>query len=90
LRLATDKNCIVVPSQAVQSGQEGSYVFVVKADNEAEFRPVTPGRTVNGETIILSGLKDKEKVVTDGHIRLFPGAKVFVPDNKVISVGAKN
>jgi len=79
LRLTTEKNCLVVPSQAVQSGQEGSYVFVVKKDNEAEFRPVIPGRSVNGQTIITSGLHDNERVVTDGHIRLFPGAKVFAP-----------
>jgi len=89
LRLATEKNCLVVPSQAVQSGQEGSYVFVVKPNNEAEFRPVQPGRSVNGMTIVLSGLKDREKVVTDGHIRLFPGAKVFEPDHKIIAAATK-
>jgi len=78
LTLTTEPNAIVVPSQAVQTGQEGQYVFVVKQDLTVESRPVVAGRTVNSETVIQKGLKADEKVVTDGQLRLYPGAKVEI------------
>jgi multidrug efflux system membrane fusion protein len=68
----------VIPSQAVQTGQEGQYVFVVKQDLTVESRPVVAGRTVNNETVIQKGLQVNEKVVTDGQLRLYPGAKVEI------------
>jgi len=78
LTLTTLQNAIVVPSQAVQAGQSGSYLFVVKPDLTAEFRSIVPGIALNGETVIESGLQPGEKVVTDGQLRLVPGAKVEV------------
>jgi multidrug efflux system membrane fusion protein len=76
IRLTTQTDAILVPSEAVQTGQQGTFVFVVQADQTAEVRPVKTGRTVGEETIIESGLKPLETVVTDGQLRLFPGAKV--------------
>jgi multidrug efflux system membrane fusion protein len=76
LTLTTIPNAVVVPSQAVQTGQAGTYVFVVKADRSVELRPVTAGGVHAGETIIEKGIKPGETVVTDGHLQLVPGAKV--------------
>ncbi len=78
LTLTEEPNVIVVPSQAIQTGQEGQYVFVVKPDLTVESRQVVVGRTVNGETVVQKGLQADERVVTDGQLRLYPGAKVEV------------
>lgn len=80
LTLTTQPNAIVVPSQAVQTGQQGQYVFVIKPDATVELRTVVVGRIVNGDTVIQKGLHQDEKVVTDGQLRLFPGAKVEIKD----------
>ena len=76
LTLTTESNAVVVPSQAVQTGQKGSYVFVVAADNTADMRPVTVKRTAGPETVVTAGLKPGDRVVTDGQLRLTRGAKV--------------
>jgi multidrug efflux system membrane fusion protein len=76
LQLDELTNAVVVPSPAVQAGQNGSFVFVVKADKTVAIRPVKPGVTVSGETAILSGLNAGETVVTEGQLRLAPGAAV--------------
>jgi multidrug efflux system membrane fusion protein len=83
LTLTEEPNVIVVPSQAIQTGQEGPYVFVVKPDLTVESRQVVAGRTVNDETVIQDGLQADERVVTDGQLRLYPGAKVEIkmPDS---------
>jgi membrane fusion protein, multidrug efflux system len=78
LTLTTQPNAIVVPSQAVQAGQEGQYVFVVKPDLTAEFRPVVVARTIQGEALIAKGVEPGETVVTDGQVRLTPGAQVEI------------
>jgi multidrug efflux system membrane fusion protein len=78
LKLATRPNAVVVPSQAVQTGQSNQYVFVVKPDMTTELRTVVPGSTVEGETVIEKGVQPGEKVVTDGQLRLYPGAKVSI------------
>jgi membrane fusion protein, multidrug efflux system len=78
LTLATESDALVVPSQAVQTGQQGTYVFVVKGDSTVETRPVVVSRTQGGETIIAKGVQADESVVTDGQPRLVPGAKVEV------------
>src|SRR4030043_363620 len=78
LTLTTEPNAIVVPSHAIQTGQEGQYVFVVKQDLTVESRPVVAGRTIDTETVIHKGLNVDEKVVTDGQLRLYPGAKVEI------------
>ncbi len=78
LTLTTQPDAIIVPSQAIQTGQGGQYVFVIKPDLTAELRPVVVNRTLNNESIIEKGVKDGEKVVTDGQLQLVPGAKVEV------------
>jgi membrane fusion protein, multidrug efflux system len=77
LRLAEQQNVLVAPAAAVESGQQGDYVYVVKADMTVEARPVKVGRTVNGVTEIVQGLREGETVVTDGQVRLAPGTKVY-------------
>ncbi len=81
LTLTTQPDAVVVPSQAVQTGQEGQYVFVVKSDLTVESRPVVIGRIVDDETVVEKGLTSGERVVTDGHLRLYPGARVEIKDS---------
>jgi multidrug efflux system membrane fusion protein len=82
--LTEQPNAIVVPTQAVQTGQQGSYVFVVKkADNSAELRPVVVGRNLDGQSVIEKGLQAGELVVTDGQVRLTPGTKVEIKGGSV-------
>jgi multidrug efflux system membrane fusion protein len=76
--LDMEKNATVVPSQAVQMGQEGPYAFVVTPELTAEYRKLTLGRSLNGETVVTEGLTPGEKVVTDGSLRLVPGLKVEI------------
>jgi multidrug efflux system membrane fusion protein len=78
LTLTTEPNAVVVPSQAIQTGQQGSYVFVIKPDLTVETRPVVPGLPVGNETVVQKGLAPGERVVTEGQIRLVPGVKVDV------------
>jgi multidrug efflux system membrane fusion protein len=78
LTLTKKPNALLVPAAAVQTGQSGQYVFVVKSDNTVESRPVSAGLTVSDETIIEKGLTPGEAVVTDGQLQLVPGAKVEV------------
>lgn len=76
LTLSEQRGAVVVPSQAVQAGQAGTYVFVIRSDMTAEARPVAAGRTVQGVTVIEKGVAAGEQVVTDGQIRLATGTKV--------------
>jgi multidrug efflux system membrane fusion protein len=78
LTLTSLPNAVVVPSQAVQTGQKGEYVFVIKPDMTAQYRPVTIGPTVNGETVIARGVQPGETVVTDGQLRLSNGTHVRI------------
>jgi len=78
LTLTREPNAIVVPSQAIQTGQQGQYVYVVKQDLTVESRPVVVGRFVSNETVVQKGLLAGEKVVTDGQLRLYPGARVEI------------
>lgn len=78
LTLTSHPNAVVAPSRAVQTGQNGQYVFVVKKDQTVELRPVVAGNGVGGETVIEKGLQPGETVVTDGQLMLFPGARVQV------------
>lgn len=84
LTLDTLDNATVVPAEAVQAGQQGQFVFAVKSDQSVEIRPVTPGRSVAGRMVIQSGVAPGDTVVTDGHLRLFPGAKIQPVDAKKI------
>ena len=76
--LSTDPTAIVVPSAAVQAGQEGTYVFAVKPDQSVEMRPITVARVRGAESVIASGVRPGETVVTDGHLRLVPGGRISV------------
>ncbi len=78
LTLATEQGAIVAPIGAVQNGQEGTFAYVVKADRTVESRPVTVARSVANGVVIASGLTAGETVVTDGQLRLSPGAKIEV------------
>jgi membrane fusion protein, multidrug efflux system len=78
LRLTSRPNAVVAPTQAVQTGQTGHYVFVVGRNLTVDSRPVVVGPTIGDETVIDQGLQPGDKVVTDGQLRLFPGAKVEV------------
>ena len=76
MTLTTDPNAIVVPSVAVQTGQQGTFVFVVKQDQTVEMRPVTVGRTSGIDTVLSGGVQPGDTVVTDGHLRLVPGSRI--------------
>jgi len=78
LRLGEQQNVLVIPSQAVQAGQQGDYVFVAKPDMTVEVRQISVGQSVNNETEVLRGLALGESVVTDGQVRLVAGTKVYV------------
>ncbi len=88
LRLTTLSNAIVVPSEAVQTGQEGQYVFVVKPDATVEQRTVTPGERVEQDIVIAKGLTPGETVVTEGQLRLEPGSKVQMREGGAGAPGA--
>ena len=78
LTLSELTNAIVVPSQAIQTGQNSQFVYVVKPDQTAEERPVTIGIAYQGKTVVQTGLKAGETVVTDGQLRLATGVKVNI------------
>ncbi len=79
LRVAEDANVPVAPTRAVQTGQDGQYVFVLKPDQKTvEMRPVVTGQTIGPETVIQKGLQAGETVVTDGQLRLVDGAPVEI------------
>lgn len=77
ITLRTEENAVVVPRQSVQTGQSGSFVFVLDGEN-ARVRPVQVSRSVDNLTVISSGLNGDETVVTDGHLMLTNGARVVV------------
>jgi len=76
LTLDTQSNATVVPSEAVQDGQRGQFIFVVKPDQTVEPRQVTVDRTIGRKAVIAKGIAPGETVVTDGQLRLYPGAKI--------------
>ncbi len=78
LTLSTQPGALVIPSEALQTSQSGSFVFVVKPDKTVDSRPVTVGLTQGAETVIAKGLSAGEVVVTDGQLRLVPGSRVEV------------
>ena len=76
LTLTTQPNAIVIPAVAIQVGQEGQFVYVVKPDMTVESRPVVAGMSIGDSVVIDKGLAAGEQVVTEGQLRLVPGAKV--------------
>lgn len=88
LTVAQQPNAILVPSQAVQTGQNGQFVYVVKPDSKVEMRTVVMSRGVGPEIAISSGLTPGETVVTDGQSRLVPGAQVQILKSAAQAEGA--
>jgi len=78
LRLGEEANAIVVPSLALQTSQQGAYVWVVGKDDTVQMKTVTVKRQQKGETVIASGLSPGDTVVTEGQLRLVPGARVEI------------
>jgi membrane fusion protein, multidrug efflux system len=78
LTVRTERGALVVPSQAIQAGQQGQYVFVVKPDSTVESRPVVVAFANGPSTIIRKGVQSGERVVTDGQLRLVTGTRVDV------------
>ena len=78
ITMAVLNNAVVVPSQAIQTGQKGQFVFVVAKDGTAEIRQVSSGSVVAGMTVIEKGLQADEQVVIDGQMRVIPGGKVEI------------
>ncbi|MCE5307960.1 MAG: efflux RND transporter periplasmic adaptor subunit [Acidobacteriales bacterium] len=88
VRLATRGNAALVPNQAVQTGQEGAYVYVVKQDNTVESRRVVTSIRVDQDLVVDQGLTPGETVVLEGQLRLAPGMKVTVRDPSKLPSGA--
>ncbi len=78
LTVGREAGAVLVPSQAVQSGQNGDFVFVVQADGKVAMRPVKISRPVGAEIALASGIQAGERVITDGQSRLVPGATVQI------------
>lgn len=93
LNLATDAAVTVVPTDAVQTGQMGTYVFVVKEGKTVDLRPITVVRSWKSVSVIAKGLELGETVVTDGQIRLAPGTRISIKEDAAVagpaSEGAK-
>jgi multidrug efflux system membrane fusion protein len=83
LRLRTQPNALILPNQAVQTGQEGQFVYVVKSDKTVEFRPVVTGARIDQDLVIEKGVQRGETVVTEGQLRLAPGAHVQLPGDRM-------
>jgi membrane fusion protein, multidrug efflux system len=80
LRLATLKNATVVPSQAVQTGQDGQFVFLVTPDSTVEQRPITVAQRMGEDVVIEKGLQPGDTIVTEGQLRLEAGTRVQLQD----------
>ena len=90
LDLTTENNAIVVPAAAVQPSQAGQYVYVVKPDHSVEMRPVVILRQQGEQMVIAQGLQPGEEVVTEGQLRLTPGAHVTVGGGGAPTEGGRN
>jgi multidrug efflux system membrane fusion protein len=80
--LGVQANALAVPSAAIQVGQSGPYVFVIKPDSTVELRLVSVDRTVTGKTVIAEGLAAGDRVVVDGQLRLTNGTRVAVQQSE--------
>jgi multidrug efflux system membrane fusion protein len=78
LTLGVQANAVAVPSAAIQIGQNGPYVFVIREDSTVELRLVRVDRTINGRTVIAEGLAAGDRVVVDGQLRLDNGTRVAI------------
>lgn len=82
--LSIEENSIVIPSQAVQTGQEGDFVFVVNKDNTVENRLIKVSRNLGTEVVVGEGIKAGEIIVTDGQMQLVSGAKVKIKNEDIL------
>ena len=82
LRVTTIQNALVVPGEAIQTGQDGQFVFVVKQDNTVDQQPVSVGQRVGEDVVVEKGLKPGQVVVTQGQLRLEAGTKVQQGDGR--------
>jgi multidrug efflux system membrane fusion protein len=87
LTLDTIQGATVVPAEAVQAGQQGQFIYVVGADRKVAVRVVTPGRAFGKKMVIEKGIAPGDTVVTDGQLRLFPGAQVQLVDPAKLDAG---
>jgi len=78
LTLTTQRGALVIPSSALQSGQNGTYVYVVDQDLTVKAQPVKLARSIGDEAVIASGLQAGQRVVTDGQLQVIPGGKVSI------------
>jgi membrane fusion protein, multidrug efflux system len=76
--LSVQNDALTVPSAAVQVGQTGNYVYVITPESKAEYRVVTVSRTLNGTSVIATGLSAGERVATDGLLRITNGSRVAI------------
>jgi multidrug efflux system membrane fusion protein len=76
---------VVIPSVAVQRGPNGLFTWVVKTDNTVEPRPIKPATASDNTTVILSGVNDGERVVTDGQYKLQTNAPVNIVNPRAVS-----
>jgi len=83
LRLGTIENAVMIPTQALQTGQDGDYVFVLQPNMTVESRPVVSGIRVESDQVIEKGLRPGERVVTEGHVRLVSGSRVYIKNTPV-------
>ena len=78
LVLATEKGAVLIPNQATQISQQGTFVYVVKSDDSAELRPVKLGQRQGNDVVVAEGLAPNERVVVTGQLMVRPGGKVRV------------
>jgi multidrug efflux system membrane fusion protein len=85
--LMTRKGAVVIPTRALQKSQRGDFVYLVQADGTVKSQPITAGARLDEEVVIEQGVRDGDRVVTDGQLRLVPGAKV--DEKKAASASGK-
>lgn len=88
LTLTSQPDAVVIPAQAVQTGQKGPFVYIVTQTSTAEYRPVTPGRLLENEVVIEKGVQPGETVVIDGQLKLAPGSPVKTVESVQKDTGA--
>jgi multidrug efflux system membrane fusion protein len=86
LVLTMRKDAVLIPAQAQQIGQQGPFVYVVKADSTAEIRPIVPGQRQDDMLVVEQGIQPGENVVVAGHMAVMPNGKVVVTNGKPGSV----
>jgi len=90
LVLSTDRGAVLIPNQAAQISQRGPFVYVVKADDTAELRPVKLGQRQGDQVVVTEGLAPNERVVLAGQMLVRPGSKVRVDGSSTSAPAASN